>query len=283
MGDDGGRPCDQHTAEETPVAGPDDEAGRVCGGDPSEHGEGGPGRGGREDGDGLDVGDDECDEVGNGAAKGGGAVDDGDHVEGEVLVGVQAGAGVRGGVEHGDVVGQHDTGEGEGEQHEGRLGEGLPLDEAAGAGASAGPATQDGDGDAGEEEVDEADDADGPAESDLGLKTPEQNGEDDAADAGSDGGDADGNGPFGREVRGDDDQGGDVGDAAAHADAEALCQEDLVELGGQTGHHHAEDDHQVAADDQRPEVSRVDEGAGHDADHDDHGGLDAADPGDVGG
>lgn len=133
----------QHPAEESPVAGPDDEAGKIGRCDPGEHGECGARDSQPEDGDRGDV---RAEEVGDDAAKGGGAVDDGDHVEGEAAGGVQLGARVRGDVEERDVVCQHDAGEGGREEHEGEVGEGAPFDHAAGAGLLAWFAAEDEDG-----------------------------------------------------------------------------------------------------------------------------------------
>lgn len=130
MADDRGGRGDQHPAEEPPVAGPDDEAGKIRRRDPNEHGECAAGDGQTEDGDRRDV---RAEEVGDDAAEGGGAVDDGDQVEGEAAGGVEPGARVRGDVEERDVVCQHDAGEGDREEHEGEVAEGAPFDHTAGA------------------------------------------------------------------------------------------------------------------------------------------------------
>lgn len=108
------------------------------------------------------------------------------------------------------------------------MSEGFEFDEASGARFLAWSTAEDSAGDEGEEEVDERDAADAPCEVDDGLDLAEEDGEDDAADTGADRGAADGNGSFGGEVRGYDDHRGDVGDAAANADAEALREENLV-------------------------------------------------------
>lgn len=108
------------------------------------------------------------------------------------------------------------------------MSQGFEFDEASSAGFLARSTAEDSAGDEGEEQIDECDAADAPGEVDDGLDLAEENGEDDAADAGADRGAADGYGPFGCKVRGDNDHRGDVGDAAANADAEALREENLV-------------------------------------------------------
>lgn len=86
----------------------------------------------------------------------------------------------------------------------------------------------------------------GPGESDLQLQLAEHDGVNDAADAAPRGSDSVGKGPFPFEVLGQDRDGGDKDAAAAQADAEALRQQEMPELGGYAGHHQAERDHQPA-------------------------------------
>lgn len=82
---------------------------------------------------------------------------------------------------------------------------------------------------------------------------------------------------------GEEGDGGDEEAAGADADAEALGEHDLVVVGGEGGHHVAEDDHEGAEGEEDGEVACVEEGAGDDADGHEEVGLEGADPGDCGG
>lgn len=277
MRDGGGGCCDKHARYAAPDYAPDDKARGGVDGWPTEEqdcADEGPEQ------EGVDRFHARAEEVRDCAAEEGRRVRDGEQVEGGGRGLVQGGAREGHDVEERDVVCREEEEERQREEVEWEGAQRLEVEEGAwcGGGRRSVP-EEDGEGEEGEREVDEGDGAHGPGEADGGLQLAEHDGEDYAAHGGAERRDADGDGAFGREVRGYDGQGGNVGHALAKASADALREEDGGVGGREGGGHHAEDGKKAACCDERAEVAPVEEGAYDYADGDDEEGLDAADPG----
>lgn len=96
-------------------------------------------------------------------------------------------------------------------------------------------------GDDKEEEDQEAADTHGPAEVEEVEESSEHDGEDDAAETGAGGGDAQGKGAATAEPGADGVDAGVEERAGTNGAADALGQEELVVFGGDGGHHYAKD------------------------------------------
>jgi len=134
-----------------------------------------------------------------------------------------------------------------------------------------------GDGELGEGEKTE--DAGGPGEADGGQQAHEGNGVEDAADGGTGGGEADGQGAPLSEGHSDEGDAWGVEDAGADTDAPALGQHDLPVSGAEREHHDTKDREKGADVEQRADVPAIVDGPRDHAAHDQEDALDSPYPG----
>ena len=238
-GDEGGQDGDEGAAAEA-VEGGEDEAGRGArGGQPQgeadEAAEVAHGHGH------VEAAELVGDEARQDAAEDGDGVEHGDQVAGQVGVGAD-----RDGRQRDEVEGQEDAEEdeegGHDEQHEGRLAQrpqqAHELEPARRVGQARGHRQV---GDDQQAQDQEAGDAHGPAVADLRQQPLHQDGEDDAAERGAAGHDAERERAPPQEPRRRRRHGRVEDAAGAQRRADALGQQDLVVLRAQRGHHDAED------------------------------------------